>query len=99
MTTSLADLLAQRAILEQKISDLRSVERISAISKIHSLIEELGLTQKDIFPPGSSRQLRNSVKTKVAPKYRDPISGKTWSGRGLAPKWIGNQDKKQFLII
>ncbi|MEY8875225.1 MAG: H-NS family nucleoid-associated regulatory protein, partial [Leptothrix sp. (in: b-proteobacteria)] len=25
---------------------------------------------------------------KVAPKYRDPSTGETWSGRGLQPKWL-----------
>lgn len=25
---------------------------------------------------------------KVPPKYRDPASGATWSGRGLKPKWL-----------
>jgi DNA-binding protein H-NS len=26
--------------------------------------------------------------SKVAAKYRDPASGKTWSGRGLKPRWL-----------
>ena len=26
-------------------------------------------------------------RSSVKPKYRDPNSGKTWSGRGNAPKW------------
>jgi DNA-binding protein H-NS len=25
---------------------------------------------------------------KVAPKYRDPATGDTWSGRGLKPRWL-----------
>lgn len=25
---------------------------------------------------------------KVAPKYRDPDTGATWSGRGLKPRWL-----------
>lgn len=25
---------------------------------------------------------------KVAPKYRDPVSGATWTGRGRSPKWV-----------
>jgi DNA-binding protein H-NS len=25
---------------------------------------------------------------KVAPKYRDPQTGSTWSGRGLRPRWL-----------
>ena len=27
-------------------------------------------------------------KSKVPPKYRDPKTGKTWSGRGMAPVWM-----------
>jgi DNA-binding protein H-NS len=34
----------------------------------------------------------------VAPKYRDPESGNTWSGRGKPPRWIAGQDRDQFLI-
>lgn len=26
--------------------------------------------------------------SKVSPKYRDPESGKTWSGRGMTPVWL-----------
>jgi len=25
---------------------------------------------------------------KVSPKYRDPATGRTWSGRGKKPKWL-----------
>ncbi len=25
---------------------------------------------------------------KVAPKYRDPATGNTWTGRGLKPRWL-----------
>jgi DNA-binding protein H-NS len=24
----------------------------------------------------------------AAPKYRDPVSGATWSGRGKVPRWM-----------
>jgi DNA-binding protein H-NS len=31
----------------------------------------------------------NSLKgRKVAPKYRDPVSGETWAGRGVRPRWL-----------
>jgi DNA-binding protein H-NS len=32
------------------------------------------------------------------PKYRDPESGKTWSGLGTVPRWIKDKDRSQFLI-
>ena len=36
--------------------------------------------------------------TKVAAKYRDPTTGKTWTGRGVAPKWIAGKDRDAFRI-
>jgi DNA-binding protein H-NS len=34
----------------------------------------------------------------VQPKYRDPETGATWSGRGVAPRWIAGKDREAFLI-
>lgn len=37
--------------------------------------------------------------THVAPKYRDPRTGATWTGRGLAPAWIKNvKNRSKFAI-
>ena len=35
---------------------------------------------------------------KVAPKYRDPATGQTWTGRGKAPKWIDGKDRSNSLF-
>lgn len=35
---------------------------------------------------------------KVAPKYRDPETGVTWTGRGRPPRWIDGKKKENFLI-
>ncbi|PAJ93677.1 H-NS family nucleoid-associated regulatory protein [Burkholderia ubonensis] len=41
----------------------------------------------------------NYVRGPQAPKYRDPKSGATWSGRGRAPAWLaGAKDPSKFLI-
>ena len=34
----------------------------------------------------------------VAPKYRDPETGATWSGRGRTPRWMAGKDPAQFTI-
>jgi len=34
----------------------------------------------------------------VATKYRDPVSGATWSGRGMAPLWTAGADREKFVI-
>ncbi len=36
---------------------------------------------------------KTSKPAKVPAKYRDPDSGKTWSGRGMAPAWMREYEK------
>jgi DNA-binding protein H-NS len=37
---------------------------------------------------GQRRKPSANAGKKVAPKYRNPATGDTWSGRGLKPKWL-----------
>ena len=95
--TTLAELIKQKEALEAQISNTRQSELSDAISKVKALVAEHGLTQKDVF--GSSKGTKKSSgRSKVALKYRDPLSGHTWSGRGKAPKWIDGQERSKFLI-
>ena len=41
----------------------------------------------------------NYVRGPQPPKYREPKTGATWSGRGTAPAWLaGAKDRSKFLI-
>lgn len=86
-TTSLKELLAQRAALEAKIEELRAVEQSEAVEKVRALVDEYGLTSEDIFPSKSGGKTRKAATAKVAAKYKGP-NGETYSGRGLKPKWL-----------
>ena len=91
---SYKDLLKQRELLEQQISEARQREISDAVAQARAIVEEFGLTQQDVFPVGRAR---SAVKgSKVAAKYRDPATGATWTGRGKAPRWIQDQDRAQF---
>jgi len=97
MELSYKELVQQRQALEQQIKDARNRELSDAVSRVRSLIVEYELTEQDVFPRG--RGLRSTAGTKVAPKYRDPATGKTWTGRGKAPRWIQSvADRAQFAI-
>lgn len=89
-------LIQEREALEQRIKAARQDAISGAIAKIQSLIAEFELTPQDVFPPARSRS--TVAGTKVAPKYRDPATGQTWTGRGKAPKWIQNEDREKFAI-
>ncbi|MBV7544523.1 H-NS family nucleoid-associated regulatory protein [Acidovorax sp. sic0104] len=102
MTTSYKELLKQREALEQQINEARRSELSSAVAQVRSLVAEYGLTAQDVFPSGRGAgkggARSSTAGTKVAPKYRNPATGETWTGRGKAPKWIQNENRDKFAI-
>ncbi len=99
--STLQDLLAQREALDRQIEETRRNARRDAIARAQSLVHEFGLTAADVFGGagrGPAKSGSASSGRKVAPKYRDPATGKTWTGRGRAPTWLEGKDRAQFLI-
>ena len=52
---------------------------------------------------GAAARPANAAKRAVAPKYRHPQTGETWSGRGKAPRWLAAEEaagaaRDSFLI-
>jgi len=95
---TLQELIAQKEALEKLIQDTRHTELAEAINKVKGLIADFGLTQEDIFGAVRGAKKPKAEGSKVAAKYRDPVSGKEWSGRGIAPKWLQGLNKADFLI-
>jgi DNA-binding protein H-NS len=99
MTTSYKELIKQRDALEQAIAQAREHELSEAVRQVRHLVSEFGLTVQDVFPSGrGAAKPKISTGSKVAPKYRDPVSGQTWTGRGKAPKWIDGKERSPYLI-
>jgi DNA-binding protein H-NS len=46
----------------------------------------------------ASKKRVGKKRGKVAPKYKNPVTGETWTGRGKAPKWIAGKDRSKFAI-
>jgi DNA-binding protein H-NS len=101
---------AQIAKLEKQAADLYKKEVAGIAAKVRALIVEYGLTAEHLgFTGKATKAIAKTRKTKVAakpagvPKYRDPVSGKTWTGKGKAPGWIHEglkqgKSKDDFLI-
>ncbi|MCY1345504.1 DNA-binding protein Bv3F [compost metagenome] len=96
-------LLAEKEALEAKLNEVRATEVAGVIDKIRELMTEYGLTAEDIMPRRKRGRPAGPAGTKAAsgsalpPKYMDPKTGKTWSGRGRAPAWLGKRPER-FLI-
>ena len=97
MKPSYEELLKQRAELDRQIEEARAQELDSALGQIRKLMDQYGISVQEIMP-NSERTAVRRPRAKVAPKYRDPATGTTWSGRGKPPAWISGKDRGPFLI-
>lgn len=97
--TSLMDIQNQIGKLQRQAEDIKKKDLEKTIQDIQAKINAFGITERDLFPAKGKRgkgkakvampPARRSATAgkKVEPKYRGP-QGETWSGRGLAPKWL-----------
>jgi DNA-binding protein H-NS len=89
--------------LEEQARALLQKESTVVVAKIRGLMSEYGLTVQDLgLGITNMGKKMSAMKQPLPPKYQDPVSGKTWSGKGKAPGWIVEATKKgkrdDFLI-
>ncbi|MGZ2747933.1 H-NS histone family protein [Burkholderia stagnalis] len=92
---TIQQLQTQLAELDKRIKVARRSERDAALTKVRDLVTSYALTAREIFGQGYSDRAKLFT---VGAKYRDPVTGATWSGRGRAPSWIVGRDRAAFLI-
>ena len=103
-----AAIKAEIAKLEKRAETLKKTEVAGVVARIKEAIAAYGLTVQDLFG-GSSRARAsrvNDTKRKVArqssvgvAKYRDPATGKTWTGHGRPPAWVSAASNRDSLLI
>ncbi|WP_179402752.1 H-NS family nucleoid-associated regulatory protein [Burkholderia guangdongensis] len=87
-------LTAQLEKLQQKIDKEREKAVTDAIAEIRAKIEEFDITPEEL---GFRTAAPARPKRPLPPKYLNPKTGDTWSGRGRAPAWLG-KNRTRFLI-
>ena len=96
--SSYRDVKAQIAKLEKQAADLFKKEVAEVVAKIKGLMQEYGLSTSDLDLKGKSAKTQRAKKANFkpagVPKYRDPATGKTWTGHGKAPAFIADAAKK-----
>lgn len=107
---TLQELIAVQAGLKERITIKQGEERDSFVSEMKQKAEQLGFNLGELFgpPPRAPRERLTSSRStgeraSPAPKYKDPKSGATWSGRGRDPRWMTaylaeGKKKEDFLI-
>jgi DNA-binding protein H-NS len=96
--SSYKELLAQREKLEKQIEEAKAKDYAEVLNEIKQKMADYGITLAELGGGRGKLGTGGRPRAGVAPKYRDPASGSTWSGRGKPPRWIAGQDREQFLI-
>ena len=94
--------------LREKLTQQKNSERLETIASIKALVKLHQLSANDLGLIGKKRTAPNKIArvdkgTSVAPKYSDPVTGKTWAGRGRVPSWLAEylaagNGKEAYLI-
>ena len=102
----LAEIDAERRALQEIVDAERLTKRAQVIASVRETIQAYELSATDLGFVGKTSLKQRAVGDKrnvVAPKYQDPDSGKTWTGRGKSPAWLSAQlaagrEKQEFLV-
>src|SRR5262245_58620379 len=107
-----AELKELKVSVDQRLGELESEAREQAREKLREQATQLGFDLGELFPVTVGRGRAASGGSRSAgqraspePKYRDPKTGDTWSGRGREPRWMTaalaegrGKSKDDFLI-
>ncbi|MFB1489318.1 MULTISPECIES: H-NS histone family protein [unclassified Thiocapsa] len=109
--STLHELLEKRIKIDEQIDEARKSERGPVIVQTLALIKDYELLPEELFPDlkkrskpagkpadNSTDQSDKKKPSKFPPKYRNPVSLKTWSGKGRKPKWLTDINDPKFQI-
>ena len=91
--------------LQKPAAALVQKKRVPVINDIVRTMREYDITPEDIETAFNRRgrgaaqrapktTTTTTVRAPVPPKYRNPETGATWSGRGKAPRWISDAESE-----
>ena len=92
--TTYKDVQRELERLHQQSAQARLAEKAAVLERIRALIIE-----HELLPHELGFVDAPNPKTPTAgTKYRDPLTGATWSGRGRPPRWLDGTDRSKFIV-
>ena len=78
------ELMRQAAELQAQANEIFAIRKAEKVEHVKAMMQEHGITLADLFPAKKPR-IRPTV---GKPRYRDPATGLTWTGKGRKPAWV-----------
>lgn len=82
--SSYKEIQQQIEVLQRQAEEARKREVAEGVAEIKRIMTERGITLADL----GCKQTRRAAGAEKNPRYRDPVSGATWTGNGRKPEWI-----------
>jgi DNA-binding protein H-NS len=92
------EIQAKIADLQAQAEQVKHEEKRQAIEACKAMILSYGVTAKDLGLDKVKGKTGPTPGRKIAAKYRDPLSGAVWSGRGKTPKWFNPMQAFDYAI-
>jgi DNA-binding protein H-NS len=100
----IADLRQELSLLEAEQRAQERQHRADVLRAMRELLLQHGFKPGELTGARATKGTAKSTgksgseRTPVAPLYRDPATGATWSGRGTEPAWIKGRDRQAFRV-
>jgi DNA-binding protein H-NS len=88
-TTELDELI--KAATARKSEEIAGA-RASFLDEVKARAASLGMSLADLVGLGNGKATKSQAAP--TPKYRNPDTGETWSGRGYPAKWLTDYEAK-----
>ncbi|WP_080411868.1 H-NS histone family protein [Burkholderia ubonensis] len=91
---NISNLFARFESLDREIREVKAKVIESLLEDVMISLQRHGVTPEILIEYAQSKKRTKQV----PPRYWNPDTGETWSGRGREPKWIAGKERDQYLI-
>ncbi|MBI0361312.1 H-NS histone family protein [Burkholderia oklahomensis] len=82
--------------LNKEAEAAKQREISTVLSDIREAVLRYEIRPEQIFPNWARLRSPDKRRGPLSPKYRNPMTGETWNGRGRAPKWLVGAVARRF---
>ena len=96
-----AELTALIEAAQVKREEKMEGAKAALLAEFNDKAAKLGISLKTLMSAPQAtpeRKMRHAKGEKVSPKYRNPETGDTWTGRGREPGWIKGKNREEFAL-
>lgn len=94
---SIKDLIAERQRLDDLLDEARRMEKLRVLKDIADLAAQNGISIVEIAG-AMGHAPKKTGRADLPAAFYDPISGRSWTGRGRTPWWLEGKSLDDYRV-